>query len=217
MNEDERKNLSSLEIILDKDGKKIIDQLKDIVTLGVESLADSQIDSDIIKAFPILKIVALVKDGVMSIRDGFMIKKIVSFSESSVNEVSLSERLEFASKIGSGKLVELSEKTFHVIDHSESIKKSEYLGYLMKNLIIGNITSDEYHRYCFVLQQAYTQDLEELRIRDVPFGILILFHSYGLAEKEDGVDNLTGTPEFKGEYKLNESGKKFLVSINLKV
>ncbi len=125
-----------------------------------EIILDGMIKDETLQKVPIIKYFYTGYNVTLSIREGFLLKKISRFLFS-ISEIPQKEKEEFISKLEidpkyQSKVV---EKTLIMLDKIDELGKADVYAKLFKSLVAEKIDIDTYARFLHVVQQAYLEDL----------------------------------------------------------
>lgn len=153
-------------------------------------------------------------EGCNEVRDRFLIKKIIKFSEKKFDENIVHN---FIESIDIDCWENIQEIVIHQLIQAESVVKAIYIRNLVEALLIRKITQKEFWKMNFVLQHLFTFDIEDL-IGYYGDGECTkeqkkLFSLYELLTDETGQSFQGETLFFSEGYSKNEFGAKFVEAI----
>lgn len=149
---------SMIETIIKND--KSIDLIIDITDFSIEHVLESPI-----KELPVIKyFVGIVKLGI-SIRDKFLIKKILIFLRE-LQKIEKKEREKFKEKIKSDKNYsnKIGEQLIFILDRYDHMTKAEILAKLFIGYIDEKITYEEFLRLSISIERTFINDLNRLHL-----------------------------------------------------
>ena len=167
--ETEKLSESFIESIITKD--KSLDLITDLTDFSIKNVLDSPL-----KDFPIIKhIVGITKFG-MSIRDNFLIKKILLFLKET-EKIEQVKKEKFKRKIESDRKYgnKVGEHLVIILDRYDHLTKAKYLAKVFSAYLDEKITYEDLLRLSFSIEKAFISDLNNLK----------LYYDKNLEETED--------------------------------
>ncbi|MFH1217781.1 MAG: hypothetical protein V1706_14900 [Pseudomonadota bacterium] len=128
---------------------------------NAEVILDSALESDAIKAVPILGNLANIGKAYISFKDRQLINKIAKFLEQ-LKVVSPKELNDFLENDAQDPEA-LGEKVLVVLDRVETDEKAKIIGVLLVQYIRGIITKDDFDLLCHAVDRVYFFELHMLR------------------------------------------------------
>ncbi|NOY48407.1 MAG: hypothetical protein GXO84_09500 [Chlorobi bacterium] len=128
---------------------------------GAEVIADSLIESEIIKSIPIVGTALKLISGSLDLRDKIFLSKIQRFIQE-IESISIEERLEFNQSILSNKksMTAVGETSLLVLDKLSDLKKADLLGLYFSCFISGHLDEYQFRRVAEAIDTAFIDDIE---------------------------------------------------------
>ncbi|WP_371189528.1 hypothetical protein [Thalassotalea maritima] len=128
---------------------------------AAEVIADSLIDSEIIKSIPVVGTALKVLSGTRDLRDKIFVSKIQRFLLE-IEHLSKEEILEFNERITSDEeaMRNVGETTLLVLDKLSDIKKAELLGFYYSCFLSGHLDQYQFKRIAAAIDTAFIDDIE---------------------------------------------------------
>ncbi|MGA9295106.1 MAG: hypothetical protein WCE54_04685 [Ignavibacteriaceae bacterium] len=137
-----------------------IDLITDITNFSIDQVLESPI-----KELPIIKyLIGIVKLGI-SVRDRFLIKKILIFLKE-LDKIEKQEKEKFKEKIKSDKNYsnKIGEQLIFILDRYDHLTKAEMLAKLFVAHIDERVTYEEFLRLSIAIDRAFINDLLNLSL-----------------------------------------------------
>lgn len=99
-------------------------------------------------------------DGYKAVKDCFMVRKIVVFSQKAFDEETITN---YMHKIEPGVWQRIEDSVVHTLTQAEDVQKAGYERNLVQALLIHKITEAEFFRMNFVLTHLFVFDIADLR------------------------------------------------------
>lgn len=161
-----------------------------------------------------LTTLASMYNGAEAIKNRFIVKKIVKFSEKPFDENVVQD---YVNSIDMERWEEIQDSIIHQLTLAESVIKACYERNLVEALLSRKISDADFGRMNFILQHLYTSDIIEL-MRLYNSGTCSeekkkMFLLYGLLDDGGNLDEVDGRGIIGQFYKKNEFGKNFVEAI----
>jgi hypothetical protein len=129
---------------------------------GAEVIADSLIDSEIIKSIPVVGTALKVISGTRDLRDKIFLSKVQRFILE-IESLSKKEILEFNEKITSDEeaLRNAGEAALLVLDKLSDLKKADLLGFYYSCFLSGHLDQYQFKRIAAAIDTAFIDDIEQ--------------------------------------------------------
>lgn len=128
---------------------------------GAEVIADSLIDSEIIKSIPVVGTALKVISGSLDLRDKIFLLKVQRFLQE-IETLSSEEKLEFNRSITSNEeaMRNTGEAVLLVLDKLSDLKKAELLGFYYSCFLRGHLDQYQFRRVATAIDMAFIDDIE---------------------------------------------------------
>jgi hypothetical protein len=133
--------------------------LKSLAIGGTEILLDSVLDDGVLKDIPVIGVVARLSSAGIRVREALFAKKLLSFLIP-LSDISETERAEYLVKLDrDGGKERIAQALLLIIERLDDLMKPEILARIVKEAILGNITTDEMLRMAAVVDKILLADL----------------------------------------------------------
>lgn len=128
---------------------------------GAEVIADSLIDSEIIKSIPVVGTALKVISGSLDLRDKIFLSKVQRFLHE-IESLSSEEKLDFNRSITSNEeaMRSAGEAALLVLDKLSDLKKAELLGFYYSCFLGGHLDQYQFRRVANAIDMAFIDDIE---------------------------------------------------------
>lgn len=129
---------------------------------SAEVIADSLIDSEIIKSIPVVGTALKVISGSLDLRDKIFLSKVQRFIQE-IESISNDERLKFNQSVTSDKesMASVGEAALLVLDKLSDLKKAELLGFYFSCFLGGLLDQYQFRRVASAIDTAFIDDIEK--------------------------------------------------------
>jgi hypothetical protein len=142
--------------------KKDINKYLEASLEGAEVIADSLIDSEIIKSIPVVGTALKLISGSLDLRDKIFISKIQRFIQK-IDSISNEEKLKFKKHITEDNeaMKSVGETVLLVLDKLADLKKTEILGFYFSCFLSGVFDQNQFRRIAAAIDAVFIDDIEE--------------------------------------------------------
>ena len=142
--------------------KKYNNKFLEVSLEGAEVIADSLIDSEIIKSIPVVGTALKVISGSLDLRDKIFLSKVQRFIQE-IESISNDERLKFNQSVASDKksMASVGEAVLLVLDKLSDLKKAELLGFYFSCFLSGLLDQYQFRRVASAIDTAFIDDIEK--------------------------------------------------------
>ena len=129
---------------------------------GAEVIADSLIDSEIIKSIPVVGTALKLISGTRDLRDKIFLSKVQRFILE-IENLSKEEILEFNESITSDEeaMRNVGEASLLVLDKLSDLKKADLLGFYYSCFLSGHLDQHQFKRVAAAIDTAFIDDIEQ--------------------------------------------------------
>lgn len=127
-----------------------------------EAVLDSMLESGIIQNIPIIDTIYRSGKIIVSIRDQFFAKKILSFLQE-IKTISVDDRKKFIEELENETQQKAGETLVVLLDRLDNLEKPIVLANLFKAKVQGYITIESFLRLSFIVDRGYLPDLKKLK------------------------------------------------------
>jgi hypothetical protein len=137
--------------------------LRDLIAEGLDILLDSALEEGVLRDIPIGGWMFKTVDVITSVRERLYLGKILRFLQG-MEGVTDEERDAFAARMEADRdyARRVRESVLLLLDRHETADKSELLGRVFKAFMRREISDEEFHRYAFIIDRLFLQDLLHL-------------------------------------------------------
>lgn len=134
-----------------------------IISDTAEFVIDRFLEDGILKDVPIIKTCIQLVRASQSIRDKFLLRKLLRFFDE-LEKISPEEKNAFFKELNvNDNVVEkIGELCIHYLDRYDHEDKARMIGKLLKAYVNGSITLEEYFRLIQAIDKAYIDDLYQI-------------------------------------------------------
>jgi hypothetical protein len=129
---------------------------------GGEVIADSLIDSEIIKSIPVVGTALKIISGSLDLRNKIFLSKVQRFIKE-IESISNDEKLKFNQSVTSDKesMASVGEAALLVLDKLSDLKKAELLGFYFSCFLGGLLDQYQFRRVASAIDTAFIDDIEK--------------------------------------------------------
>jgi hypothetical protein len=127
---------------------------------GAEAIADSLIESELVKSVPVVGTVLKLISGSLDLRDRIFLAKVQRFIQE-IETVSLEEKLKFIRSIESDEeqMRSVGEAALLVLDKLSDLTKAELLGFYFSCFLSGHLDEYQFRRVAAGIDIAFIDDI----------------------------------------------------------